>query len=203
MIIDAFQVMLTPKKYMARLGSAEIAHAPWWGPMYIALMALLPAGGFYYGTVVQGWPIVDRHLYITPETGLLLAIGFYFTLVAVTTIVGLLLSWMSATYHAEFNPIQGIETAGLVATPVFLAGLAAIYPVFWFDLLLGTVVAGYAALLLSIAIRERLKLPEELVYLYTLAMNAAVLVIACGVLGASTYAWTFIVTPVFTEAAGL
>lgn len=204
MIVDACQVMFSPKNYMRSLGENGVHHhRDWWGVVYIVVMSTLPVIGFYYGCVEQGWVISGRRVSLTSESAIGLGILFYLTLIAVTVTVGLLLSWMSHTYHAVFKPMQGIETAGLVATPVYVAGLAAIYPVFWLDLVLATCVAMYSARLLNIAIAERLKLPEELAFLYTLAMIAAVLVIVIAVLGASTFGWTFISAPVFTEALSL
>lgn len=199
MILDAFQVMFTPRRYMARLGQHELTHRGWWGIGYIALWALLPAAAFFYGTVESGWTIGDRRIGITFESGLPLAICFYLVLNFVTILAGYLLSWMSGTYHGRLEVMEGIETAGLAATPVFWAGAAAVYPIFFIDLFIALIAVIYAASILPIAIRERMKLPEELVFLYTLAMFSVLLVIACSILGASTFGWTYLVAPVFTE----
>lgn len=199
MIADAFQVLVSPRRYMAKLGSHEVTHRGSWAFIYIGLWTLLPTVAFYYGTVINGWTIMGRTIGIEPTSGLGLAICFYLVLNIVTYMAGYLLSWMSGTYHARFEVMEGIETAGLAATPIYVAGIAAFYPIFWLDLLIALFAALYAGRILPIAIKERLKLPNELVFLYTLSMFAALLVMTCSILGASTFAWTFVVAPVFTE----
>ena len=199
MIVDAFQVLISPRRYMAKLGAHEVTHRGSWAFIYIALWTILPAAAFYYGTVHNGWTIGDRVIAINQTTGIALAVCFYLVLNIVTIWAGYLLSWMSGTYHARFEVMEGIETAGLAATPIYIAGIAAVYPIFWLDLLIAVVAVTISARILPIAIKERLKLPSDLVFLYSLSMFAALLVIACSILGASTFAWSYLVTPVFVE----
>ena len=93
--------------------------------LYPAILAILPAVAWYYGTTQIGWTIGEHGepIKLTTESARQICILFYFTMIACVSIIGYFIHWMSETYGAQSSITKGIVTAGLTATPLFLAGL--------------------------------------------------------------------------------
>lgn len=167
--------------------------------LYLLLMPCIAAVAWYYGTSQHGWMIGDRLIKVSADSALPLGVMFYLTLVGATIFIGVLINWMAKTYGAQSTLAKGISTAAYCATPVYLGSMAGVYPVFWFDLIVGTLAAVYSAYLLYLAIPIRMNLPEERGFLYTCAVFAACLVMAIAVLGATTICWAYFFRPIFVE----
>ncbi|PCK05430.1 MAG: hypothetical protein COA42_18235 [Alteromonadaceae bacterium] len=195
MLYDAIKIISTPKTYLAELDGRQ--HEPYWGAMYTALLALLPALAFYYGTAIQGWSIGERVIRIAEDGAIWLALMFYVAMIAGTIVTGFALSWMSKTYRTQFSAPRAVETVAVCGTPVFLAGTAAAYPIFWLDFLLALAAATYGFYLIYLALRIRLKLTEEMAFLYTCAALASVLILIVCLMVGTIIAWEHISTPVF------
>lgn len=196
MIADAAGIILNPRSYLKTLEDRH--HGPYWGGIYAAVMSILPPLAFYWGTTVQGWSIGTRVIKIAPDNAVWLAIFFYLALVIGTIFIGTLFSWMSRTYTKNvLSPESGIETTALCATPIFMAGLAAIYPILWLDILLATAAAAYSIHLIYLSLHLHLKLNEEQSFIYTCAALAFILVVIVSIMGATAIAWEYIAAPVF------
>src|SRR5690606_26861120 len=103
------------------------------------------------------------------------------------------------TYAASSFVIKGVVLMGYACTPVFLAGAFAIYPVWWFDILLATAACGYACRLLYLGVPPVMKVPEDGGFLYASAVFMMALVYVVWVLVATAILWEYVATPVFTD----
>jgi len=167
---------------------------------YPILMALLPAIGFYVGTTSFGWAIGGGNVTrLTPESGIPLAVLFYLALVGSVVFIGWMMDWMSKTYDAAFFPFKGIVLTGYALTPVFIAGLFALYPVWWFDLLLATAACGYAIRLIYLGVPPMMKVSEDKGFMYASAVFMIALVYVVVVLVATVILWEYVATPVFVD----
>lgn len=63
-------------------------------------------------------------------------------------IMGRLMHWMALNFGPEPTVDQCVVTAAYIATPLFLVGITALYPVLWINMLAGLVAVGYTVYLL-------------------------------------------------------
>jgi len=167
---------------------------------YPIFMALLPAFAFYYGATVTGWKVIgDNATRMTPESAIPISVLFYVALIGAIVFIGWMIHWMSATYNANSFVIKGIVLMGYASTPIFLTGLFAIYPVWWFDLLLATAACGYAIRLVYLGVPVMMKVPEDRGFLYASAVFLVALVYIVAMLTATAILWEHVATPVFTD----
>ena len=167
--------------------------------LLILLMAAIPPLSFYYGTTQIGWHSGGELTKISKASAIPLMVLFYFALVASVVVIGLMTHWMSKTYSAQSFPIKGMVLIGMANTPIFLAGLLALYPVWWFDILLATAACCYTIRLLYLGVPKLMQVPEDLGMLYASALFAVALVYAVVVLGATVILWEYVATPVFVD----
>lgn len=85
----------------------------------------------------------------------------------------------------------------MTAAPLFVAGVAGVYPVFWFGILLGSAVVAYAVYLLYSGIPIVMNIRPARGFLFAGAVVAVGLAIAIAVMGATVVFWELISAPVF------
>ena len=167
--------------------------------LLILLMAAIPPLSFYYGTTQIGWHSGGELIKVSGPSAIPLMVLFYLALVASVVVIGLMTHWMSKTYNAQSFPIKGMVLIGLANTPIFLAGLLALYPVWWFDILIATAACCYTIRLLYLGVPKLMQVPEELGMLYASALFAVALVYVVVVLGATVILWEYVAAPVFVD----
>ena len=168
--------------------------------IYFIFLGMVPAIGFYIGTTQFGWTIIgDEPVRITEASAIPLVVLFYFALMGALIFIGWMIGWMSKTYNAEVNSFKGFVFMGLCCSPVFLAGIFAVYPVWWFDLLLATAACSYAIRLMYLGIPDVMHVPEDQGFLYASAVFAMALVYVVVVLVATVLLWEYVAAPVFTN----
>ncbi|MCB1667150.1 MAG: Yip1 family protein [Porticoccaceae bacterium] len=199
MLGHAIGLLYDPQKTwddIAKLGSKDARKSL----LGFIFMGMLPAIAFYIGTTKVGWTIIgDEPVRITPESAIPLAVLFYFALMGAVVCVGGMLSWMSSTYQSDVKYYVGVAFMGYCCTPIFLAGIAAAYPIWWLDILLATLACGYAIRLVYIGLPKVVNIPEDQGFLFASAAFAVALVYVVVVLTATVILWEYIATPVFTN----
>ncbi|MGI1678462.1 MAG: YIP1 family protein [Cellvibrionaceae bacterium] len=169
---------------------------------YALVLAIFPAVAWYFGTTQAGWQIgngEDSFVRVAEDTALSLAGAFYVAMVIAVAAIGYFIHWMAHTYGAKSSPIKGIVIAGFTATPIFVAGIAGIYPIFWFDLILGTAAIAYAVYLLYLGIPIVMDIPQERGFLFASAIVAVALVMVTVVMGVTVIFWEFVSEPEFVR----
>jgi len=169
--------------------------------LYPCLLAILPAVAWYYGTTEIGWTVGDHGepIRLTRESARQICILFYLTMVVCVAVIGYFIHWMAATYGAESSITHGIVTAGITATPLFIAGLAGFYPILWLDMLIGVVAVSWAVYLMYLGIPILMRIPEERGFLFSSAVLAIALVILICLMVGSVILWDFGAAPAFTD----
>jgi len=163
-------------------------------------MALLPAIAFYVGSTMTGWKVLGNDITrMTPDSAIPISVLFYAAIMGAVVFIGWMIHWMSATYDARSFVIKGVVLMGYACTPIFLAGLFAIYPVWWFDILLATAACGYAIRLVYLGVPAMMKVPEDRGFLYASAVFLVALVYMVVVLTATVILWEYVATPVFVD----
>lgn len=167
---------------------------------YPAILALVPAIAWFYGTTRVGWSI-GNHDVVHFSTGSAAAIAPLFYLAQLTGIwvVGYFVHWMAQTYGAESSITRGVVLAGFCATPLLVFGVFGVHPLFWLDFFVGLVAVTHSVYLLYLGIPIVMRIPEERGFLFASAVVAVGLVMAVVVMVATVILWDMGFMPTFTD----
>jgi len=165
---------------------------------YTIVLALLPALAWYIGTTEFGWRIGQGEAtYMTEHSALSLMGGFYFGLLVAVTVIGYFIHWMSKTYGVKTDPLKGFVVAGFIATPIFLVGIAGIYPLVWLNILLVLAALSYAIYLLFTGIPIMFDMSDERGFLFASAVLGVAMVVTVAMMAGTVLFWDFVSSPVF------
>lgn len=196
MLNHMFGLLLQPRREWQHIGelpeNALRRQIP-----YVIVLALLPALAWYFGTTQVGWSIGGEQRRITSDSALSLVAVFYCTMVLAVIAVGYFIHWMAKTYGARSYPMKGMVIAGFTATPIFIAGVAGLYPLLWLDILLAMLAVAYAIYLLYTGIPIVMGVSEERGFLFASAIVTVSLVVAVLVMVGTVLFWSFVAAPVF------
>ncbi len=198
MVTDLYKVMVRPRRFWEALDDDPVSQFRCYA--YLLVMPVFPALAWYWGTSHFGWEVVDRTIMLSQQSALILSALFYLGMLTITSLVGFMMFWMANTYGAENTQLsRGVMVATYCATPVFLAGLFGVYPIFWLDILVGLAAGAHAAYLLYLAIPIVMKIPKERGFLFASSMLASSMVMIMGAMGLITFMWDYFVKPLFVE----
>ena len=106
---------------------------------HVLVMAAVPVICAFIGTTQLGWNFGDGTVVkLSLMTGLALAVLFYAVMLAGVAVMGRVIWWMARSYPQRPSLKRCMVFAGYVATPLFLSGLVALYPLVWLCALLYT-----------------------------------------------------------------
>ncbi len=129
---------------------------------HVLLMAAIPVVCAFIGTTQIGWNFGENIL-VRPSlfTAFALAILFYALMLAGVAVMGRIIWWMARHYPHRPSLARCMVFAGYVATPIFLSGIVALYPVVWLCALVGTIALFYTGYLLYLGIPTFLNINKE------------------------------------------
>jgi len=164
---------------------------------HIVLIALIPACCSFLATSKIGWAIGsgDR-LFLTSESALNMAIALYLGLILGVFALAYLVYWMAKTFDAMPRYTQALELAAYTATPLFMVGFAALYPVLWFIMIVGLAGLSYSVYLLYTGVPIIMNIPEEKGFIYASSVVTAGLVLLVALMAASVILWSVGVGPI-------
>ncbi|MEZ5571656.1 MAG: Yip1 family protein [Halioglobus sp.] len=200
MIQHTFGILVRPKTQWHAIASLENSSLQTL-LLYPCLLAILPAVAWYYGTTQIGWTVGDHGepIRLTRESARQICILFYLTMLVCVAVIGYFIHWMAATYGAQSSVARGIVTAGITATPLFIAGLSGFYPILWLDMLIGVIAVCWSVYLMYLGIPIMMRIPEERGFLFSSAVLAIALVILICLMVGSVILWDFGAAPAFTD----
>ena len=168
--------------------------------LMVLAMACVPAIAWYYGTTNIGWVVGDgESVRLTADSAAVIIVLFYFAMVASVCSIGYMIHWMASTYGSESSTAKGITIAGLVATPLFFAGITGFFPSYGFDLIIAVLALAYAVYLLYTGIPAVMRIPKERGFLFASAVLAFCMVLVMVIMGASVILWDMGAAPSFTD----
>lgn len=129
---------------------------------HVLIMAAVPVLCAFIGTTQIGWDFGDGTVVrLSIATGLGLAILFYALILGGVAVMGRVIWWMARSYSQRPSLQRCMVFAGYVATPLFLSGIVALWPLVWLCALVGTVALFYTGYLLYVGIPTFLNINRE------------------------------------------
>jgi len=129
---------------------------------HVLIMAAIPVICAFIGTTQFGWSFGENVVVpLSLSTGFYLAILFYGLMLAGVAVMGRVIWWMARNYPQRPSLARCMVFAGYIATPLFLSGIVALYPLVWLCALVGTVALFYTGYLLYVGIRTFLNINKE------------------------------------------
>ena len=166
---------------------------------YPAILALLPAIAWYFGTTEAGWMVMGHEVQLSDDSAANIWLLFYLTELVVIGVIGYSIHWMATTYGAESSTSRGIVIASFCATPLFLFGLFGFAPQMWIDFLVGLAALSYAVFLLYSGIPIVMKIPTERGFLFASAVIAIGMVMIVVSMVAMALLWDMGFGPTFSD----
>ena len=166
----------------------------------VAVLAAIPAISAFIGTTQVGWSIGGGEaVKLTESSALQLTILSYLAMLAGVAVMGGFLHWMSRTYDASPTLVQCIVFAAYTATPLFVGGLAALYPHIWLGMIVGTAAICYTTYLLYVGLPTFMNIHADEGFLFSSSVLAVGLVVLVAILALSVIMWGMGVGPIYVR----
>lgn len=164
------------------------------------ILAAVPAVSAYIGTTQVGWVIGDRApVMLTQGSALWMTLMSYLSMLAGVAVMGSFIHWMARTYDASPTLAQCIAFATYTATPLFIGGLAALYPHLWLGMLVGTAAVCYTVYLLYVGLPTFMNIPSEEGFMFSSSVLAVGLVVLVAIMAFTVVLWGIGVGPEYTS----
>ena len=166
----------------------------------VAVLAAIPAISAFIGTTQVGWSIGGGEaVKLTESSALQLTILSYLAMLAGVAVMGGFIHWMSRTYDASPTLVQCIVFAAYTATPLFVGGLAALYPHIWLGMIVGTAAICYTTYLLYVGLPTFMNIHADEGFLFSSSVLAVGLVVLVAILALSVIMWGMGVGPIYVR----
>lgn len=146
---------------------------------HVLIMGAIPVICAYIGTTQVGWGLGgERTIKLNLLDAFYAGIAFYITILAAVFVMGSVIHWMAKRYVKPPSRRRCVIFAGYLATPMFLSGVVALYPLVWLCLLAGIIGLCWTAYLLYVGMPNFLDISNEdsfVVSSVTLAIGVLVL----------------------------
>jgi hypothetical protein len=164
------------------------------------ILAAVPAVSAYLGTTQVGWVIGERApVMLTHGSALWMTLMSYISMLAGVAVMGSFIHWMARTYDANPTLAQCIAFATYTATPLFIGGLAALYPHLWLGMLIGTAAVCYTVYLLYVGLPTFMSIPSEEGFMFSSSVLAVGLVVLVAIMAFTVVLWGIGVGPEYTN----
>lgn len=165
---------------------------------HVLLIALIPAICTYFASTSIGWDLgVSDPLFLTKTSALMMSISMYLGLIVGVFALAYLAFWMAKTFDATPSFTQALELAAYTATPLFMVGLAALYPSLWFIMVVGLAGLSYSVYLLYTGVPIIMNIPEEKGFIYASSVVTAGLVLLVALMASSIILWSLGLGPMY------
>ncbi|MEP0356393.1 Yip1 family protein [Paraglaciecola sp.] len=166
---------------------------------HIAIISLIPAIMSYYSSAHLGWSIgVGDIIKLTQKSAALMSIGMYFGLMIGVLALAILIHELAKAFDATPSYTQSLELAAYTATPLFMVGFAAFYPVLWFVMVIGLVGLAYSIYLLYTGTPILMHIPEGKGFIYASSVVTCGLVLLAILMATSVILWSMGMGPVYS-----
>ena len=173
------------------------------GHMYIShamLMAAVPAVAACIGTTHAGWRVGDGEtIRLTLQSAIILSLLTWLAILGGIALMGSLIYWMSRTYDAAPDISECVVFTAYCATPMLMAGIAALQPSLTLTLIAGSIGLGWTTYLIYSGVPTFMDIPREEGFLFSTSILAVGMVLLVGLLIVSVLLWGIGIGPVYTS----
>jgi hypothetical protein len=167
---------------------------------HVLILAAIPAVSAYIGTTQVGWAFGGGDaVRLTETSALQMTVMSYLAMLAGVAAMGAFIHWMARTYDARPSLTDSVVFAAYCATPLFIGGLAALYPNMWLSMAVGTAAVCYTAYLLYVGIPSFMNIPKDEGFMFSSSVLAVGLVVLVAIMATSVVLWGFGVGPVYAR----
>ncbi len=157
---------------------------------HLLLLAAIPAVSAYIGATQVGWEYRPEQIVrLTEQSALAMACAAYLAMLAATFFIGFFIHWMAHTYGSSPSVRKCVIFAAYNATPMFVAGLLALYPSLMLAILGIAAAASYSVYLLYTGIPIMMGIPRERGFLFSTSVLAVGLVLLVSMLAGTVIIW--------------
>ncbi len=172
--------------------------------LHVPFLAWLPCISFFIGVHYIGWqlPGSSSTVALTMQSAAWLCVLSYLAAMAGVWIFGEFINWMHKTYSDEpENPHHSMSLAIYVTAPLFIAGIAGVWPNFWFNATVTLIAASYSVYLIYRGIPILMNIPKERAFLYSTSVFTVALVMLVTLRVASVIFWSIGFGPEYVTLA--
>jgi hypothetical protein len=167
---------------------------------HVLFLALIPPTCMYIGTTKIGWAIGNNApVMLAQQSALVMCVLTYLALLVGVALMGVLIDWMSRTYTSPPGLARCIIFSAYTATPLFIAGLCALYPHVMLIMLVGLGAISYTVYLLYTGIPIFMNISEEKGFVYSSSILTIGLVMLVGLMATTVLIWSFGFEPVYVR----
>ena len=171
------------------------------GHLYLThtlILAAIPAVSAYIGTTQVGWQIGERApVMLTSDSAVWMALMSYLAMLAGVGVMGGFIHWMARTYNATPSLGRCVAFATYTATPLFLGGLAALYPHMWLGMMVGLAAVCYTVYLLYVGLPVFMGVPPNDGFMFSSSVLAVGLVVLVAIMAFTVVLWGVGIGPEF------
>ncbi|WP_261842477.1 Yip1 family protein [Aliamphritea ceti] len=160
----------------------------------ISILAAIPAVSMFIGTTQVGWSLTGNDFVkLTVTSALSAAIAFYFACWVAVAFIAYAIHWMEKTYGGHVNMNECLILTTFTATPLFMSGLAGLYPMLWFNVLVGLGALCYAVYLLYVGVPVIMEIPEDRAFFFSSSILTVGLCTMVGMIVTSVLLWQTVI----------
>lgn len=159
---------------------------------HVLFLALIPPVSMFIGTTRIGWVIGNgAPVMLTESSAMIMSVLMYLALLVGVGVMGLFIEWMSRTYDSSPGLARSIVFAAYTATPLFIAGLCALYPNVILTMFVGIGAVFYTVYLLYTGIPIFMKIPDDAGFVYASSILTIGLVMFVALMAITVLIWSF------------
>ncbi len=160
----------------------------------ISVLAAIPAISMFIGTTQIGWSISGGdYVKLDIASAIPAAIAFYFAMWVAVGFIAYAIHWMERTYGGKVSFDECMVLTTFTATPLFLSGLAGLYPMLWFNVIVGLIAVCYTVYLLYVGVPVIMQIPEDRAFFFSSSILTVGLCVLVGLIATTVILWgTFI-----------
>ena len=169
--------------------------------MYVThtlILAAIPAICAFIGTTQIGWMSGgSAPVMLTINSALWMSLMSYLVMLAGVAVMATFIHWMARTYDALPSMSRCVAFATYTATPLFIGGLAALFPHMWLAMLVGTTAICYTVYLLYVGLPTFMNIDPDEGFLFSSSILAVGLVMLVSIMALSVIIWGLGIGPVY------
>ncbi|MDC6383644.1 Yip1 family protein [Pseudomonas graminis] len=171
------------------------------GHLYLThtlILAAIPAVSAYIGTTQVGWQIgALSPVMLTSDSAVWMALMSYLAMLGGVGVMGGFIHWMARTYNATPSLGRCVAFATYTATPLFLGGLAALYPHMWLGMMVGLAAVCYTVYLLYVGLPVFMGVHPDDGFMFSSSVLAVGLVVLVAIMAFTVVLWGVGIGPEF------